>query len=58
MMDELHRKENEIARLMTAIVRIQGALRPADNADNVETVGRALEIADAALTANTALSRT
>jgi hypothetical protein len=40
-------KENEIARLMTTLVRIQGVLRSADNAENVVTV--ALEIASSAL---------
>ncbi len=48
-LDDLNRKENEIARLMTALVRIQAVLRPADNAQNIETVGRAVEIASAAL---------
>lgn len=47
-LDELLTKENEIARLLTALVRIQSVLRPADNADNIETVGRAIEIAAAA----------
>lgn len=49
--DSLLRKEDEIARLRTALVRIQGVLRPADTAGNVETVGRAIEIAFSALTA-------
>jgi hypothetical protein len=38
----------EIERLRTALTRIREVLRPADNAKNVETVGRAMEIASAA----------
>jgi hypothetical protein len=52
-LDRLHAKENEIARLMTALTRILGALKPADIAANVETVGKAREIACAALAGET-----
>lgn len=50
-LDALHQKENEIARLRTALVRVQGVLRT-DNSNNVEAVGRAFEIASAALSAS------
>ena len=49
LLDRLHQKENEIARLHAALIRIWSALRAADNANNVETVGRAMEIALGAL---------
>ena len=55
-LDELHRKENEIARLMADVIFLRSQIKrtlkllaSADNATNVATVGHAVEILNGAI---------
>lgn len=63
LLDGLHAKESEIAKLLARYLNLCGDVRlalsllgPADNAQNVATVGRAVEVLGRALSSHNGAS--